>query len=76
MTWQGFTAGFIAALVMMLMVRAALWVATSRKISDADWDCAIDDAIRRYPVVNGSLARRPYDAMEAENGDWPHMGGR
>ncbi|MBN9472082.1 MAG: hypothetical protein J0J10_25280, partial [Bosea sp.] len=49
MTWQGFTAGFIAALVMMLMVRAALWVATSRKISDA---------------------------MEAENGDWPHMGGR
>lgn len=35
MTWQGFTAGFIAALVMMLMVRAALWVATSRKISDA-----------------------------------------
>lgn len=35
MTWQGFTAGFIAALVMMLMVRAALWVASSRKISNA-----------------------------------------
>lgn len=48
-TWQGFTAGFITALVMVMMVRAALWVANSRKISDA---------------------------MEAENGDWPHMGGR
>lgn len=35
MTWQGFTAGFIAALVLMLMVSAALWVAYSRETPDA-----------------------------------------
>ncbi len=35
MTWEGFTAGFIAALVVYALVRAALWVANSRALPDA-----------------------------------------
>ncbi|MBA4220203.1 MAG: hypothetical protein C0458_05675 [Methylobacterium sp.] len=76
LTWQGFTAGFITALVMVMMVSFVLWIAYSREIPDDEWDKAIDDAVRRYPIVNGTLASQPFDAMQGENGDWPHVGGR
>lgn len=48
-TWQGFTAGFITALVMVMMVSFVLWIAYSRDSTDA---------------------------METEDGDWPHVSGR
>jgi hypothetical protein len=34
-TWQGFTAGIIAAIIVYALLRAALWALYSRPLADA-----------------------------------------
>ncbi len=47
-TWQGFSAGIIAALVVYAMIRAALWIANSRTIPEP-----LEDAPGDWPHMGG-----------------------